>query len=231
MPAEPHDRPVLAAAATPAGRHPPGRERSSVSSAAASTAPARERPRQGLAARPEVGLVGVVPAERVPGDAGQVDPAGPVEVAERDHHPHRRHVGHGVARRRRPTRSRRRRRCRRRASQPPRLTSHSHRADARLPERRLSQLELVQVAPGPVVRVERPGAGSSRRGRRSSPRPGCRRGSRRRRRWSRRPTRSRSGASSSRSHRPRPSGRRRRATAPRAGRRGRSREHVAPDRR
>ena len=77
------------------GRHPPGVS-VSVSSAAARTAPRRERPRQRLPAGPEVGLVGVVPARRVARDAGQVDPARPVEVAQRHHHPHRRHVDHAV---------------------------------------------------------------------------------------------------------------------------------------
>ena len=86
----------VAAAATPVGRHPPGRERRACPRRRRRRPPRRERPRQRLARGPEVGLVGVVGVERVARDAGQVDPARLVEVAERDDHPHRRRVGHAV---------------------------------------------------------------------------------------------------------------------------------------
>ena len=55
------------------------------------------RPGQVVAVDPEVGLVVVVLVEGVAGDAGEVDPAGVVEVTEADHHPHRGRRGDAVA--------------------------------------------------------------------------------------------------------------------------------------
>src|SRR3954453_3772316 len=50
---------------------------------------APEGPGQGAAVDPQRCLVAVVPGCDVPRLPGQVDPAGPIEVVEVDHHPHR----------------------------------------------------------------------------------------------------------------------------------------------
>ena len=97
----------------------------SVCSPASSTA-SRENGQGRVSPRgPEVGLVGVVLAERVAGDAGEVDPARVVEVGQRDDHPHRGREVDGVARRRRSTPAASTAAAPPPTSQPPRLTSHS----------------------------------------------------------------------------------------------------------
>ena len=73
-----------------------------------------EGPRQGPAVHPERGLVAVVPGRDVPGRAGEVDPARPLEVVEVDDHPHRGGRGRRRTRARRSSWWRRRSRCRRR---------------------------------------------------------------------------------------------------------------------
>ncbi len=86
VPREPHDRPVTAAVC-PAGPDPllsrsavGGRAQGHRVRARVAHGARAEGPRQGLAARPQVGLVGVVAAGRVPGDPRQVDPARGVPV-------------------------------------------------------------------------------------------------------------------------------------------------------
>ena len=202
----------------------------STSSPASLTASLRPRPRQRLAGDEEVGLVDVVAAARVARDAGEVDPARVVEVGQRDHHPHRRRRRDVVALGARPRWSRRRCCRRRRRDSRSRLTSASTRPDARLAERARRPGRAGAACPTSSRRGPATAGGSARRGRRASPGAGCRRGSRPRRRWCGRPTTGRAGGRAAGSP-PRTSARRRRATATRAARRGRSaRSRLAPHR-
>ena len=189
VPTEPHDRPVAppsppSVIARVAGSWPrvsPSSPRRSTGASAAVGGPActgvervvaaAPRPRRGVNAhgrvspfRRQVGLVVVVVVDRVPGDAGQVDPARVVEVGRVETTIRiDGAAGDGVALGGVP--AGRVDDARAAAdSQPSRLTSHSIGADARLAQRRAAQVEPVQVAPASTRRRRAPAARSARRG-------------------------------------------------------------------
>ena len=170
VPSEPHDRPVNAVV-TPTGSDaaPDGSRVEPVLRSASSTASAAERPRPRASVGPELRLVGVVRAERVPAGPGEVHPRRVVEVGQRHHHPHRRHPVDLVAHGRVPAG---RVDDRRAAAELPRPAVEQRRDRPELPDcadRAVPELELVLVAPGPVRRAAATAAGPARRGPRAPP--------------------------------------------------------------